>query len=93
MNLKHAWAFLFDSLDYPFDICYMRHMNAIIEANLIRNGCGIISVPTERKEDSAGLLTRFCETGEREEDLSLSDIAAANEADRKAIDEYLRGRG
>ena len=66
-------------------------MNAIIEANLIRNGCGIM--PTERKEDSAGLLTRFCETGEREEDLSLSDIAAANEADRKAIDEYLRGRG
>lgn len=67
-------------------------------------------MPTERKDDSAGLLIRFYETGEREEildflfsvclsdyereeDLSLSDIAAANEADRKAIDEYLRGRG
>lgn len=24
VNLKHAWAFLFDSLDYPFDIRYMR---------------------------------------------------------------------
>ncbi len=37
INLKHAWFFVFDSLDYPFDLRYMRHINAIIETNLIRN--------------------------------------------------------
>ena len=86
-----------------------RTAQLLANQELIRNGCGIISVPTERKEDFAGLLIRFYETGEREEildflfsvclsgyeredDLILSDIAAANEADRKAIDEYLRSR-
>ena len=37
INLKHAWFFVFDSLEYPFDIRYLRHVNAIIETNLIRN--------------------------------------------------------
>ena len=37
INLKHAWFFVFDSLEYPFDLRYMRHINAIIETNLIRN--------------------------------------------------------
>lgn len=160
MNLKHAWTFLFDSLDYPFDIRYMRHMNAIIEANLIRNagtirkipvrisgkswqpgipsetsiedelerlrkikdpadramnlmlsimcgqyfedgnkrtaqllanqellrnGCGIISVPTERKEDSAGLLIGFCEIGEREEILDFLFSACLSGYERSPI--------
>lgn len=37
INLKHAWFFVFDSLVYPFDLRYLRHINAIIETNLIRN--------------------------------------------------------
>ena len=37
INLKHAWFFVFDSLEYPFDLRYMRHINAIIETNLIRD--------------------------------------------------------
>ena len=37
INLKHAWFFVFDSLEYPFDLRYLRHINAIIETNLIRN--------------------------------------------------------
>ena len=47
INLKHAWFFVFDSLEYPFDLRYLRHINSIIETNLIRNAgvVGNISVP------------------------------------------------
>ena len=37
VNLKRAWYFIFDSLEYPFDFRYLRHLNSIIENNLIRN--------------------------------------------------------
>lgn len=34
-NLKHAWQFLFDSLDYPMDILYLRQLNQIVNAGLM----------------------------------------------------------
>lgn len=34
-NLKHAWQFLFDSLDYPLDILYLRQLNQIINTGLM----------------------------------------------------------
>ena len=45
VNLKHAWAFILDTLDYPFDMRYIRHLNALIEANLIRSAGIIRTVP------------------------------------------------
>ncbi len=34
-NLKHAWQFLFDTLDAPVDLGYVRQMNSIVGAQLI----------------------------------------------------------
>lgn len=34
-NLKHAWQFLFESIDYPLDILYLRQLNQIINAGLM----------------------------------------------------------
>lgn len=34
-NLKHAWQFLFDSLDYPMDILYLRQLNQIVNRGLM----------------------------------------------------------
>ncbi len=36
INLKRALFFVFDSLEYPFDLRYMRHINSIAQSNLIR---------------------------------------------------------
>lgn len=34
-NLKRAWQFLFDSLDYPMDILYLRQLNQIVNQGLM----------------------------------------------------------
>ena len=34
-NLKHAWEFLFDSIDYPLDFKYLRQLNKIINTALM----------------------------------------------------------
>lgn len=34
-NLKHAWQFLFDSIDYPMDLLYLRQLNQIINTGLM----------------------------------------------------------
>lgn len=34
-NLKCAWQFLFDSLDYPMDILYLRQLNQIVNQGLM----------------------------------------------------------
>ena len=36
INLKRALFFVFDSLEYPFDLRYMRHINSIAQSNLIK---------------------------------------------------------
>ena len=33
-NLKHAWQFVFDTIDVPVDIGYVRQLNSIVGANL-----------------------------------------------------------
>ena len=35
INLKRSWFFILDTLDYPLDLRYLRHINGIIENNLI----------------------------------------------------------
>lgn len=34
-NLKYAWQFIFDTIDYPADLRYIKQMNQKIEQNLI----------------------------------------------------------
>ncbi|MCD7745459.1 MAG: Fic family protein [Lachnospiraceae bacterium] len=34
-NLKHAWQFVFDSIDYPLDFLYLRQLNQIINTALM----------------------------------------------------------
>lgn len=34
-NLKHAWQFLFESIDYPIDVLYLRQLNQIINTGLM----------------------------------------------------------
>lgn len=44
-NLKHAWQFLFDTLDYPLDYAYICRMHQIVGANSIYNAGYIRSFP------------------------------------------------
>lgn len=34
-NLKHAWQFVLDTLDYPLDLMYLRHLNQLINETLM----------------------------------------------------------
>lgn len=38
-NLKHAWQFVFDSIDYPLDLLYLKQLNQYINAG-IRSDAG-----------------------------------------------------
>ena len=33
-NLKHAWAFVLETIDVPVDLMYIRHLNGLIGSNL-----------------------------------------------------------
>lgn len=34
-NLKHAWEFVFETIDYPIDLRYIRQLNHIVGANIV----------------------------------------------------------
>lgn len=34
-NLKHAWQFIFDTIDYPIDLLYLRQLNQIVNTALM----------------------------------------------------------
>jgi len=40
-NLKHAWQFIFETVDYPMDILYLRQINKEVGAGLIHNAGNI----------------------------------------------------
>ena len=42
-NLKHGWEFLFDTVDYPLDLRYVRQLNEI--------GVGIVTNAQMRNSD------------------------------------------
>ncbi len=44
-NLKHAWQFLFETLDYPMDLAYLCHLNQVVGANLIYGSGYLRKVP------------------------------------------------
>ena len=86
VNLKRAWFFVFDSLEYPFDLRYLRHINSIVQNNLIRNA-GVIreimvhisgtdwmpEIPTAKKiEDEFNRIRQFENPTERSLELMLS---------------------
>lgn len=81
-NLKHAWNFLFDTIDYPnVDFAYICKINKIIGANLIHQS-GYI-----RKFDVAiGGTTWKPKMPHKEEILEeLNEIHKINNATQKAI--------
>lgn len=44
-NLKHAWQFVFDSLDYPLDLSYICHINQVVGSNLIYGAGYLRKIP------------------------------------------------
>lgn len=40
-NLKHAWEFIFDTLDYPIDLRYIRQVNSEIGKGIVFNEGGL----------------------------------------------------
>lgn len=40
-NIKHAWQFLLDNVDYPLDWQYIREYNRIIGQGIVRNAGGL----------------------------------------------------
>lgn len=44
-NLKHAWQFVFESLDYPMNLSYICHINQVVGANLIYGAGYLRKIP------------------------------------------------
>ena len=45
-NLKHAWQFMFDTMDYPTDFAYICHLNRIVgDGDLIHSAGFLINIP------------------------------------------------
>ena len=44
-NLKHAWQFIFETLDYPMDLSYICHLNQVVGSNLIYDSGYLRKVP------------------------------------------------
>lgn len=44
-NLKHAWQFLFETIEYPLDYAYLCHINLVVGANLIYNAGYLRDIP------------------------------------------------
>lgn len=44
-NLKHAWQFVFESLEYPMDLSYICHINQVVGANLIYGAGYLCKIP------------------------------------------------
>lgn len=47
-NLKHAWQFVFDNLDAPMDLAFVRQVNGIV-------GAGIVACPGELRMSDVGI--------------------------------------
>lgn len=80
-NLKHAWFFLFDTLDYPLDIRYVCQLNMEIGKGLIHNPGGIrtelVSIGgTEWKPD----IPNYDDCKDCIEAIMQSDISATEKA-------------
>ena len=44
-NLKHAWQFVFESLEYPLDLSYICHINQVVGSNLIYGAGYLRKIP------------------------------------------------
>lgn len=44
-NLKHAWQFVFESLEYPMDLSYICHINQVVGANLVYGAGYLRKIP------------------------------------------------
>ena len=44
-NLKHAWQFVFESLEYPMDLYYICHINQVVGAYLVYGAGYLRKIP------------------------------------------------
>jgi len=44
-NLKHAWQFVFETLEYPLDLAYICHVNQVVGSNLIYGAGYLRKIP------------------------------------------------
>ena len=47
VNMKHAWQFLFDNIDYENNLTLLRELNKIVGENLFRNNGVIRTIPVQ----------------------------------------------
>ena len=80
-NLKHAWQFLFDSLDYPMDLPYLCHLNQVVGSNLIYGSGYLRKIPV-RMGGTSWVPDMPIESMIKEE---LADVLAIESATERAI--------
>lgn len=80
-NLKHAWQFLFDSLDYPMDLAYLCHLNQVVGANLIYGSGYLRKIPV-RMGGTTWVPDMPIESMIKEE---MADILSMESATERAI--------
>lgn len=80
-NLKHAWQFLFDTLDYPMDLAYLCHINQVVGANLIYGSGYLRKIPV-RMGGTTWVPDMPIESMIKEE---LADILSIPSATERAI--------
>lgn len=80
-NLKHAWQFIFETLDYPMDLSYICHLNQVVGSNLIYDSGYLRKVPV-RMGGTSWVPDMPIESQIKEE---LQDIMDIPEATDRAI--------
>ena len=86
-NLKHAWQFLFETLEYPMDLPYLCHINQVVGANLIY-GSGFLRKMPVRMGGTTWTPDMPIESLIKEE---LNDILKIESATERAITLMLWG--
>lgn len=80
-NLKHAWQFIFETLDYPMDLSYICHLNQVVGSNLIYDSGYLRKVPV-RMGGTSWVPDMPIESQIKEE---LQDIMSISVATDRAI--------
>ncbi len=77
-NLKHAWQFIFETLDYPMDLSYICHLNQVVGSNLIYDSGYLRKVPV-RMGGTSWVPDMPIESQIKEELQDIMDIPAATD--------------
>lgn len=77
-NLKHAWQFIFETLDYPMDLSYICHLNQVVGSNLIYDSGYLRKVPV-RMGGTSWVPDMPIESQIKEELQDIMDIPSATD--------------